>query len=121
MTTTLLLKLAGVAKANELLLTGRVVGGAEMQALGVANYAEEGAEEVEARALDLAREIAKAAPVAVRWTKASLRSLQGIDEADARRVAWQEALRQSATLERRDAAEGRRAVLEKREAKFSGQ
>ena len=92
-----------------------------MHALGVANYAEDGAEAVEARALDLAREVAKAAPVAVRWTKSSLRSLHGIDEADARRVAWEEALRQSATLERNDAAEGRKAILEKREPRFSGE
>ena len=65
----------------------------------------------------MAREIAMAAPLAVRWTKRSL--YRGI-EWDPRTAAESEAHVQSRTLETEDAKEGIRALLEKRDPVFRG-
>ena len=69
------------------------------------------------KARELAREIAGAAPIAVRWTKRSL--YRGI-EWDPRSAAELEAHAQSRTLETEDSKEGIRALLEKRDPVFKG-
>ena len=116
-TTYLLPRIVGVPRAAELLLTGRLVNGREAERIGLANYALP-ADEVDARAQDLAAECAAAAPVATRWTKQSIY----------RNAAWspQEAARyeadlQSRTLEMADHREGVAALLEKREPVFRGE
>src|SRR3954469_14663094 len=63
----LLPRLIGVARANELLLTGRLIGGIEAEELGILNRAV-AADEVLREALALARTIADNAPLAVRAT-----------------------------------------------------
>ena len=116
-TTTLLPRLIGVPRAVELLLTGRLVDGAEAAAIGLANYAV-AADEVVPRARELAREIATAAPLAVRWTKRSLYEAAALD---ARAVARREAALQARTMDTDDFREGVAALLEKREPRFQGQ
>ena len=64
----LLPRLIGLARANELLLTGRLVDGAEAERLGILNRAV-AADAVLDEALALARTIADNAPLAVRATK----------------------------------------------------
>ena len=115
-TTYLLPRLIGLPKAAELLFTGRIVSGAETADYGLANYAVD-ADGVLTKARELAQEIASAAPIAVRWTKRSLYRNATWDPVSA---AEQEAHAQSRTLETDDAAEGMRALLEKREPKFHG-
>lgn len=114
--TYLLPRLVGLPKAAELLLTGRLIRGKEAESIGLVNEAVH-ADEVESRAMELAREIATAAPVAVRWTKRSLYENQAIDP---RSVAYAEAFRQAASMETADFREGVRALLEKREPDFTG-
>lgn len=117
MATTLLLpRLVGVPRAVELLLTGRLVDGAEASAIGLANHAVAG-DEVLPRARELAREIATAAPMAVQWTKRSI--YEGL-AAEARAVARREAALQARTTETDDFREGVAALLEKREPRFRG-
>lgn len=70
-TTYLLPRLMGVPRATELLLTGRIIDGAEAAEVGLVHYAVD-AENVLPRAQALAAEIAGAAPQAVRWTKQSI-------------------------------------------------
>jgi enoyl-CoA hydratase/carnithine racemase len=115
-TTYLLPRLVGLPRALELLLTGRIVTGAEAAALGLANHAE-APDQVLARARALAREIASAAPQAVRWTKRLIYAGVGWDP---RQAARQEALYQSRTQETQDFREGVAALLGKREPEFEG-
>jgi len=112
----LLPRLIGVARASELLLTGRLIDGGEAERLGVVNRAVP-ATQVMDEALALARTIAANAPFAVRATKASLR--RGTS-AEIRAAARAEAIAQAASLATDDAREGMSALLEKRKPLFTG-
>lgn len=112
----LLPRLIGVARASELLLTGRLIDGGEAERLGVVNKAVPAPQVVE-EALSLARAIAGNAPFAVRATKAALR--RGAT-AEIRAAARAEAIAQAASLATADAREGMSALLEKRRPQFTG-
>jgi len=112
----LLPRLVGVARASELLLTGRLVDGAEAEALGILNRAVAAAD-VLPQAMELANEIAGAAPLAVRATKAAIR--RGL-ELHVREAAHAEAYAQAETLATDDAREGISALLAKRTPSFTG-
>lgn len=112
----LLPRLIGVAQAAELLYTGRLVDGVEAQRLGILSRAVP-AERVFSEAHDLASEIAAAAPMAVRATKATLRQHLGWD---IRGAALREAFAQAATVQTEDFKEGLAALFEKRPPRFEG-
>lgn len=114
--THMLPRLIGLARTNELLLTGRLVSGAKAAQLGIMNYAEEPTE-VMPRALKLAREIAGCAPAVVRMMK---RSIYRDLDWNPRATAELDAHLQSRTYEMEDAREGVAALLEKREPVFKG-
>ncbi len=114
--TYLLPRLMGVPNAVELLLTGRLVDGAEALHRGLVHYALP-EPEVLAKARALAAEIASAAPLAVRWTKRSL--YEGLAW-DPKTAARREAHVQSRSFETEDFREGVAALLAKREPRFSG-
>jgi enoyl-CoA hydratase/carnithine racemase len=113
----LLPRLIGVARAAELLFTGRVFSGEEAASLGIANQASPG-DEVLSQAMKLAREIASCAPIAVRMMKRTF--YQGL-EWKPREAAWEEAFAQAITIDTRDAKEGMAALLEKRPPVFTGE
>ena len=115
-TTYILPRLLGLPRAVELLLTGRIISGAEAAEFGLVNYAVD-AEQVLEKARELALEIAGCAPLAVRWTKRSV--YRGVDW-DPRSAAELEAHAQSRTLETEDVREGIRALLERRDPTFKG-
>ena len=115
-TTYILPRLVGLPRALELLLTGRIVEGTEAERIGLVNYAVP-AEEVLPKSREIAREIATAAPIAVRMCKRSI--YENVDW-DPVRAARGEAHAQSRTLETEDSQEGIRALLEKRAAEFRG-
>jgi len=112
----LLPRLVGMAKANELLLTGRLVEGREAESLGILNRAVPTAD-VMAEAMELARTIAANAPIAVRATKAAIRRGLALT---AREAAREEAVAQAATLATDDCREGIAALLAKRAPVFTG-
>ncbi len=114
--THMLPRLIGLPRANELLLTGRLVSGAKAAQLGIMNYAEEPTE-VMPRAFKLAREIAACAPAVVRMMK---RSIYRDLDWNPRAAAELDAHLQSRTYEMEDAREGVAALLEKREPIFRG-
>ncbi len=114
--TYMLPRLIGLPRANELLLTGRLVSGARAADLGIMNYAEDPTE-VLPRAEKLAREIAAGAPAAVRLMK---RSIYRDLEWNPRVTAELDAHLQSRTYEMADAREGVAALLEKRDPVFRG-
>jgi len=112
----LLPRLVGVARASELLYTGRLVDGREAEALGILNRAVP-AEGVLVEAMALARTIADNAPFAVRATKQAIRRGLALD---VRAAAHAEAHVQAASLVTDDAREGIAAFLAKRPPKFTG-
>jgi enoyl-CoA hydratase len=112
----LLPRLIGLARANELLLTGRLVDGREAETLGILNRAVP-AGEVLTVARELAAAICEAAPLAVRATKLAIR--RGL-ELHVREAAHLEAYAQAETIATDDAKEGIAALLAKRTPQFTG-
>lgn len=113
----LLPRLIGVSRASDLLFTGRLVLGDEAERMGLVSRACEG-DAVLDEAMQMANAIASNAPVAVRLTKQSIRDTM---QWDVRGGAYRESYAQAATLRMQDAKEGMKALLEKREPKFSGE
>jgi enoyl-CoA hydratase/carnithine racemase len=112
----LLPRLVGIARANELLLTGKLVDGREAAALGILNRAVP-ASDVMREAMALATAIAQGAPLAVRATKKAI--CRGLD-LHIREGALAEAYAQAETLITDDAREGIEALLAKRTPTFTG-
>ncbi|MDQ1712040.1 MAG: hypothetical protein QOE45_1490 [Frankiaceae bacterium] len=108
--TYLLPEVVGVARARELLLTGRRVDAAEAYAIGLVSAV---ADDVLATALAAAEGIAASAPIAVRLTKAALAA--PLDAA----LEW-EALAQPLTMISADLREGLAARAERRPPRFTG-
>jgi enoyl-CoA hydratase/carnithine racemase len=115
-TTYFLPRFVGIPRAAELLLTGRLISGAEAAEYGFANYAV-APDEVLPKAQEIAREVAGCAPIAVRWTKRSLYRNVSWDPTPAAEI---EAGVQSRTVETEDFREGVAALLEKRDPAFRG-
>jgi len=112
----LLPRIIGVSRAAELLFTGRLVEGDEAERIGILSSAHD-ATDVLPRAMELAASIAASAPMAVRAMKRTFYRGLGWD---VRGAAHTEAFAQAESLATEDAAEGIKALLEKREPRFSG-
>ncbi len=106
----------GSGRASELLLTGRRVVAAEAGRIGIAQRVVPAGDEG-AVALELARQIAAGAPLAVSSTRATLRA--GVADG-ARQAMRHELAEQVALAGTADAVEGVRAMLEGREPRFEG-
>jgi enoyl-CoA hydratase/carnithine racemase len=109
-------RLVGLAKANELLFTGKIITGEEASLTGLVNYAV-AKDKVMEKAMELANEIAQSAPVAVQMMKHSIYT--GLDWNPVK-AAEVEALYQARTFEMEDAKEGITALFEKRKPNFQG-
>jgi len=113
-----LARLVGRAAATELLMLGRRLSAGEAAAIGLVHEACPDAAATEARALQVARELAQQAPVALRLIKRALND--GVDGDLVRGLAVErEAVIEA--LATRDAREGAAAFLEKRPPRFTGQ
>jgi enoyl-CoA hydratase/carnithine racemase len=115
-TTWSLPNIAGHAVARDLLLTGRIVTGAEAVGLGLVSQALP-TEEVLPAAISAAERIAAAAPVATQLTLQALRDGGHASFDDA--LQW-EALAQAVTLTTEDLHEGIAAAAAKRPPTFHG-
>ncbi|WEB39510.1 enoyl-CoA hydratase/isomerase family protein [Streptomyces yunnanensis] len=114
-TTALLAEAVGPSRARELLLTGRLISGARAATIGMVHEALP-ADQVLRAALDVADEIAAAAPLAVRLTKSGLAQGQPTVE---RALTW-EGLAQPVTTTTDDFREGIQARRERRRPHFTG-
>ena len=110
----LLPEAVGMPRAREMLYSGRVVAAEEALAWGLVC---EVAEDVVGRALEVAEGVARAAPIAVRLTKAGLaqRSSGGFEQA----LQW-EALAQPVTMATADIHKGIKARREHKTPTFEG-
>jgi enoyl-CoA hydratase/carnithine racemase len=115
-TTYTLTEVVGVAAARELLLTGRLVDAPEMLRLGLCSAVYDN-DELLAKVLERAAEVASGAPVATRLHKEALRD--GGPASFERALQW-EAVAQPVTMATEDLQEGLRAKAEKRPARFTG-
>lgn len=113
---TTLPELIGPSRASMVLLTARRFDGVEATRLGLADVCV-AADDVRATATDLAAEIAANAPLAVRSINRTLR--EGLADR-VRRATRLEAAEQSRLGATADAAEGIRAVAERRPGRFLG-
>ncbi len=112
----LLPRVVGLPRANEMLLTGTLVSGAEAAEIGLLNRAVPAAE-VMPVAEELAARIASNAPIAVRATKAAIRRGLALE---VRAAARAEAVVQAQSVATDDAREGIAALLGKRDPVFTG-
>ncbi len=109
-------RLVGVARANELLFTGKIITGQTAAQTGLVNDAVN-EDRVMDISLNLAREIAKSAPAAVQMMKQSI--YRELDWQPVR-AAEREALNQALSFGMDDSKEGIAALLEKRNPEFRG-
>ncbi len=112
----LLPRVVGAQRATEMLLTGRLLLGAEAIQAGLLLEALPAAE-VLPRTMELAATIAGNAPLAVRATRRMIAEGLGWDP---RAAARREAYAQAETVATQDAREGMAALLEKRTPAFVG-
>jgi len=107
-------RLIGIQKAGMMFLTGRRITGTEAVSIGLADVLTP-AENLREKAGELAAEIAECAPLAVRSTRATLRS--GLAEAVKAQTAH-ELAEQTRLARTEDHKEGVRAVTERRAGQF---
>ncbi|MDA1101902.1 MAG: enoyl-CoA hydratase-related protein [Proteobacteria bacterium] len=112
----LLPRLVGPARANEILMLGRRVNGDEAAAMGLVNETVS-PEELDEAATELARRLADGPPLALRAMKEGIR--RGMESTLA--AEWEHNVYvQALLIDSEDYAEGVRALLERRKAKFLG-
>jgi enoyl-CoA hydratase/carnithine racemase len=109
-------RIVGVARAKELLLTGRVLTAADAERIDLVHEVVPGGRAV-ARALEIGAEIAERGPLAVREVKALVDGAHGRDLAAGHAAEVEASVRVFATD---DLLEGARAFLAKREPEYHG-
>ncbi|HYB89593.1 MAG TPA: enoyl-CoA hydratase/isomerase family protein [Candidatus Binataceae bacterium] len=114
--TTRLTRTVGYARSKELIMTARMIDAVEAERIGLVNRVAAAGAHI-AAAEELAREIARNAPLAVGLAKRLIDRGQGLDKMSFMEL---EALAQSSLLLTEDSREGGRALAERRDPKFKG-
>jgi enoyl-CoA hydratase/carnithine racemase len=109
-------RVLGADRMREMMLTGRRLTAAEGQQLGLSHELVE-PEALEARALELAAQIAENAPLNNQVILAALPRIADMSSSDG---LWAESLAAALTHATEDAGEGMRAFLERRPPNFTG-
>ena len=106
--TRLLSKWIGVHRAKEWICTGKIVSGEEAERAGLLNVLAN-SDEIRVKALEIAEQIAKNAPLAVQNCKSSINELFGMPNDDAKKI---EISYYNQCINTEDRIEGVRAFLE---------
>lgn len=114
--TTRLTRTVGYARAKELIMTARMIDAAEADRIGLVNKVCAAGAQV-AAAEELAREMARNAPLAVGLAKRIIDRGHGLDKMTFQEL---EALAQSSLLTTEDFREGASALAQRREPRFKG-
>jgi enoyl-CoA hydratase/carnithine racemase len=104
----------GHHRAAELIFTGRMINGAEAAQIGLINRAVPESE-LEGATMEMARRIASGPTVALKESKKILVQAHGLSQ-----VLEMEARAQSVAVKTKDAKEGLRSFMEKRDPNFTG-
>ena len=108
----------GIAKAKELIFSGKVIGAQEAKEIGLVNHVTEDTHEaVLAEAEKIAKKIMEKGPVAIQMAKLSINMGCNVDMNTGLMI---ERLSQTIALSTEDRKEGTLAFLEKRPAQFKG-
>ena len=107
-------RLIGVAKAKEMILTGKIIDAKEAESIGLVNRVVKD-EELMIAAEEMAQVIAQKAPVAVKMAKTLINENQEIKEGLEKEIAFF-----ARCFTTQDRLEGINAFLEKRKPKFKG-
>ena len=110
-------RLIGIGKAKELIYTARRLNAEEAKSYGIVEYVYEG-HELREKALQLALEMAKNAPLSLVQAKIAINQGVEVDLATGLKI---ESLAYSALIPTEDRLEGLRAFQEKRAPQYSGQ
>jgi methylglutaconyl-CoA hydratase len=119
-------RIIGVAKAKELVFTGRAIDGAEALSLGLVNYnvpneeqAEEGANTAAfEKCLEICRMIGENGPIGVRAAKRAINN--GLQESSIANAMLREQEQYQTTIQTEDRLEALQAFSEKRKPEFKG-
>ena len=114
--TYLLPRLIGIAKACELVFTGKAISGKEAKEIGLVNDAVP-ADKLRETVNELAKTIASGAPMSIRLSKRGL--YQGLEVSLQSQLLWEER-ELNAIFDSEDHAEAMKAFLEKRKPVFKG-
>jgi enoyl-CoA hydratase/carnithine racemase len=114
--TTRLTRTVGYAKAKELIMTARMIDAVEAERIGLVNRVVAEGTHI-AAAEELAREIARNAPLAVGLAKRIIDIGQSADKSTFMEL---ESLAQSSLLQTEDLREGTAALVQRRDPKFKG-
>lgn len=113
-----LARVVGLAKAKELVLTGRVLTAEEALAIGLINYSAEDYELAYSKCIDLAKEINKKGPLGVRWAKEAVNGSLDMGIEDGLQLEEKCYHQIVATKDRK---EGLHAFVEKRKPVYKGE
>ncbi|WP_428912398.1 enoyl-CoA hydratase/isomerase family protein [Niallia sp. Krafla_26] len=109
-----LARIVGKGRALDMVLTGKIIDGIEAERIGLASYLSD-MEELEAKARNIAREVMKKGPIAIKLAKLAIH--KGFD-VDLETGMLIEKLCQTISFGTEDKSEGTLAFLEKRPAQF---
>ncbi|AGT31936.1 3-hydroxybutyryl-CoA dehydratase [Geobacillus genomosp. 3] len=110
-------RLVGIGKAKELIFAAKRITAEEAERIGLVEYVVPRAELME-RALELARQIAENAPIAVRQAKRAVQSVFNVDLETGLAI---EQLAYEATIPTKDRLEGLQAFKERRKPVYKGE
>jgi len=113
-----LARIVGIAKAKELIYTGKRLTAEEAKQIGLINYVEEDYEKAYDKSISIAKDILPKGPIAIKQAK---QALNASVETDLKTGLNIERMLYSKIIDTQDRIEGLKAFLEKRKPQYKGE